>query len=208
LRVTRSKRATHKSEHRHRKNEVGAPPGDFDLPPAGRTQDQWTVVRDATATAGVAIEHSGIIASEDGSPLAIYKPVLLKNADISLRFKAVGGKANRGGGVALRVTTPDNYYLVQADSRRDRVLFLRVSKGETEEIAGVNADIVDNTWHTLAVRAEDDGFAVSLDGVWVVTAFDKTLAGPGRVALWTNADSVTRFDGITILSLPASEERY
>jgi len=190
------------------KNEVGTRPADFDLFPSGATQDQWTVVRDATATAGSAIEHSGMIASEDASPLAIYRPVLLKNEDISLRFKAVSGKANRGGGVALRVMASDTYYLVEADARQDRILFLRTFNGESEEIAGVDADIADNNWHTLAIRAENDQFTVSLDGVWVVTAYDKILSSPGRTALWTNSDSVTRFDSITITPLPAAEERY
>jgi hypothetical protein len=188
------------------KNEIGAPPADFDLFPPGGTQNQWTVVRDATA--GSAIEHSGVISSEDRSPLAIYKPALLKNADISVRFKSIGGRANQGGGVALRVMTPDTYYLVRADARRDRVLFLRSSNGETEEIAGVDADIADSSWHTLAIRAEDDRFTVSLDGVWLFTGFDKTLSRAGRIALWTKSDSVTRFDSIAITPLPAAEERY
>ena len=190
------------------KNEIGAAPADFEFFPTGGTQNQWTVVRDATATAGSAIEHSGIISSEDRSPLAIYKPALLKNADISVRFKSIGGRANQGGGVALRVMTPDTYYLVRADARRDRVLFLRASNGETEEIAGVDADIAVNTWHTMAIRAEDDRFTVSLDGVWVFTAYDKTLFDPGRTALWTASDSITRFDSIAITPLTASEERY
>jgi hypothetical protein len=73
---------------------------------------------------------------------------------------------------------------------------------------GVDADIADNTWHTMAIRAEDDRFTVSLDGVWVFTAYDKTLFDPGRTALWTASDSSTRFDSIAITPLPASEERY
>jgi hypothetical protein len=189
-------------------NEIGAAPADFDFFPTGGTQDQWTVVRDATATAGSAIEHSGMIDSEDRFQLAIYKPALLKNADVSLRFKAVGGRANRGAGVALRVKTPDTYYLVQADVRRDRVLFSRVSNGETEEIAGVDADIADNAWHTLTIRAENDQFTISLDGAWVVTAYDKILPDAGRTALWTNSDSITRFDSIAITPLLAAEERH
>jgi hypothetical protein len=40
------------------------------------------------------------------------------------------------------------------------------------------------------------------------TGFDKSLSQPGHVALWTKANSVTRFDSIAITALPASEERY
>jgi hypothetical protein len=39
-------------------------------------------------------------------------------------------------------------------------------------------------------------------------AFDKTLSRAGRIALWTEGDSCTRFDSISIIPLPASEESY
>ena len=45
-----------------------------------------------------------------------------------------------------------------------------------EEIVGVEADIASHSWHTLTVRAVDNQFAVSLDGVWMFTGFDKTLS--------------------------------
>ena len=130
--------------------------------------------------------------------LAVYKPVSVKDAAISLRIKATGGEEDQGGGIALRLTRPDSYYLVEMDARRDRVMFQRVANGDAEEIVGVDADIATNTWHTLTVRAVDDEFIVSLDGVWAFTAFDKVLSRAGHVALWTSTDGVTRFDSITI----------
>jgi hypothetical protein len=36
----------------------------------------------------------------------------------------------------------------------------------------------------------------------VFTGFDRTLSKPGRIALWTKGDSVTRFDQIEIAPLP------
>lgn len=185
------------------KDGIGAAPAEFDL-----SQGRWTIVRDATAEAGLALEQSGVATTEDRFPLAIYKPALLKNAEISLRLKADGGESDRGGGIAVRLSSPQDYYLVQVDARREMVLFLRVSDGATEEIAGVDAAITSQGWHTLTVRAVDSEFTVSLDGTWVFTAFDKILSQPGRIALWTNGDSVTRFDSIAITALPASEERY
>jgi hypothetical protein len=76
-----------------------------------------------------------------------------------------------------------------------------VADGVSEEIAGVDADIASYTWHTLAVRAVDAEFVVSLDGIWMFTGFDKTLPRDGRIALWTKGDSVMRFDRITITPL-------
>jgi hypothetical protein len=190
-------------------NEIGASPAEFELPPLGNgRQGTWTVVHDATAKAGLAIEQAGVQTTEYRFPLAIYKAASIKNAEISLRLKAAGGKSDQGGGVAVRLRTPENYYLVQLDALRDRVVFSLVSNGASEEIAGVDADVASHTWHTLTVRAKDDEFVVSLDGIWMFTAFDKTLSQAGRIALWTEGDSLTRFDGIAIAPLSASEERY
>jgi hypothetical protein len=184
-------------------NEIGVPPAGFDLPPSGDgNHGRWTVVRDATAKAGLAIEQAGIQTTDDRFPLAIYKPASLKNAEISLRLNATGGKSDQGGGVAVRLSSPQNYYLVQLDALRDRVLFSRVSNGASEEIVGIDADIASHSWYTLTVRAKDDEFVVSLDGIWVFTGFDKTLSQAGRIALWTKGDSVTRFDQIEIAPLP------
>jgi hypothetical protein len=185
------------------KNEIGAPPGEFELPTLGDgRQGLWTVVRDATAKTGIAIEQAGVQTTEERFPLAIYRPVSLKNAEIRLRLNATGGKSDQGGGVAVRLSSPQNYYLVQLDALRDRVLFSRVSNGASEEIVGIDVDIASHSWHTLTVRAKDDEFVVSLDGIWVFTGFDKALSQAGRIALWTKGDSVTRFDQIEIAPLP------
>jgi hypothetical protein len=118
------------------------------------------------------------------------------------RADAATGTSDRDGGIALRLRTPNNYYLVQLDALRDRVLLSLVTDGVPEEIVGVDAEIVSHTWRTLAVRASDVQFIVSLDRTWMFTGCDRTLCEPGRIALWTKSDSVTRFDQIEIAPLP------
>jgi len=185
------------------RNEIGAPPAEFELSPLSEgSNGSWTVVRDATAETGTAVEQAGLQAAKDRSPLAIYKAASFKNAEISLRLKAVGGKSDESGGLAVRLNSRRDYYLVELDALRDRVLLSLVSNGISEEIVGVDADIASQTWHMLTVRAQDDQFFVSLDGIWVFTGFDKTLSQAGRIALWTKGDSITRFDQIEVLSMP------
>jgi hypothetical protein len=182
------------------------PLADFDL---GKAVDgerrQWNVVPDRTVSSGSAIEHSHAVSADERDPLATYQSALLKDADISLRFKALAGKSDQGGGVALRIATPANYYLIQIDALRDRALFLLVKNGISEEIAGVDADVAVDQWHTLVVRAQDERFTIYLDGVWLFTGYDKTLSHAGRVALWAKSGSVTRFDQVTITPLATSE---
>ena len=40
------------------------------------------------------------------------------------------------------------------------------------------------------------------DGKQLFTATDRTLATAGRIALWTKADSVTRFERVEARTLP------
>jgi hypothetical protein len=102
----------------------------------------------------------------------------------------------------LRMATPKDYYLVKVDALRNRALLLQVSNGLEEEIVGVDADVAADVWHTLAVRAQDDRFTVYLDGVWIFTGYDKTFPHAGRIALWAEPGSITRFDRITIGPTP------
>jgi hypothetical protein len=178
--------------------DAGAPPAQFEFLPAGEgRRNPWTLVEDRTAAAGLAIERRGKPSTVDHS-LAIYSAASPKDMEISLRIRATGGTQEQGGGIALRMTAPDSYYLVEKDAHRDRVVFLRIANGSAEEIVGVDADIATNEWHRLAVRVVDDEFVVTLDGIWVFTGFDKTLSRAGRFALWTKGDSITRFDQIEI----------
>ena len=188
--------------------KTGALTDYFDfLPAAEGAQPPWVLVEDASAAGGVALEQRGTPTTANHS-LAVYKPASVKDAEISLRIKATGGEEDQGGGIALRLTAPDSYYLVEMDARRDRVVFLRVANGDVEEIIAVDADIATNAWHTLTVRAVDDEFVVSLDGVWAFTAFDKALSRAGRVALWTATDSVTRFDSLAIAPPSPSAQHW
>jgi hypothetical protein len=176
---------------------AGVTPSDFDL-----LTGKWTVVSDATARAGRAIEQSGKQTTELGFPLAIYQPNSPRNAEITLRIKAIGGKFDQDGGVALRLKGPGDYYLVELDTMRGTVRLSRVSQGTADEIISVDADLSSDNWHTLTVRAVNDKFTVSLDGAWIFTGADESLPDAGRIALWTKGDSIMRFDDIAVAPLP------
>jgi len=102
----------------------------------------------------------------------------------------------------VRLADPDNYYVVRANALEDNVRFYRVVKGRREQIEGADLKVSAQAWHTLGLKAEGDRFTVMFDGKELYTASDDTMAGAGRVALWTKSDSVTRFDRIEIKTLP------
>jgi hypothetical protein len=163
---------------------------------------QWAIVADPTAAGGRAIAQTSTDKTDYRFPLAIYKPYSGKNVEVSIRFKPVSGSVDQAGGIALRLQTPDDYYVVRANALEDNVRFYRVVKGKREQLAGTNTKVSTNTWHTLALKAEGDRFTVSYDGKELYTASDTTFGEAGKVALWTKADSVTYFDNLTIQPLP------
>ena len=182
---------------------IGAPPPDFDFARTGQgTTGQWVVVVDATAGGGRAIEQSSADQTDYRFPLAIYSPLSAKNVDVSIRFKAVTGRVDRAGGIALRVIDADNYYVVRANALEDNVRFYHVIRGRRTELKGANLKVAANEWHALGLKAEGERFTVTFNGKVLFTATDRTFTSAGRVALWTKADSVTRFDRIEIKTLP------
>ena len=124
------------------------------------------------------------------------------NVDVTVRFKAVAGKVDQAGGIAVRLGDADNYYVVRANALEDNVRFYRVVKGPREQLEGANVKVTPNEWHQLGLRAEGERFSITFDGKTLFSATDQTFAGAGKIALWTKADSVTRFDQIEIMTLP------
>jgi hypothetical protein len=182
---------------------VGAAPSSFDLALTGRgSAGRWEVVADTTAADGKAFAQLSDDATDDRYPLAIYRPPVPGNVAVSVRFKPMAGKIDQAGGIAVRLVDAGHYYLARANALEDNVRFYRVVKGVRRQLASADVKVASGVWHTLALRAEGDRFAVSFDGNDVLSARDTTFAAPGRVALWTKADSVTAFDAITINPLP------
>ena len=119
-----------------------------------------------------------------------------------IRFKAVGGKIDRAGGIAVRMEDPENYYIARANALEDNVRFYRVVAGKRQQLGGADIRVTSGEWHTLAIEAKGQRFSVTYDGAALYEVTDGTFTEPGAVALWTKADSVTRFDTMTVTRLP------
>jgi hypothetical protein len=182
--------------------QPGSEPSDFTFWRTGSgAPAEWRVVSDPTAAHQAAIAQTSTDTTDYRFPLAVYRPVSAKDVDVSVRFKPVAGKIDQAGGIVVRLTTYDDYYVVRANALEDNVRFYRVVKGRREQIKGVDTKVAGNQWHTLGLRAEGAHFTISFDGKGLFSADDRTFAADGKVALWTKADSVTYFDTLTIRPL-------
>ncbi len=131
-------------------------------------------------------------------PLAIFDRPVAADLDITLRFKPVAGEVDRAAGVAFRLSDANNYYVVRANALEDNVRLYRMVAGRRSQFAGADIKVASGSWQELRVSARGERFEVFFEGKSLYVARDKTFTAAGKVALWTKADSVTRFGDLTI----------
>ncbi|WP_408902574.1 hypothetical protein [Methylobacterium radiotolerans] len=162
---------------------------------------QWKMVEDADATGGRVIEQSSDDPTDDRFPLLIRMATAPADVTVRVRIKPVSGAVDQAGGLAVRLIDRNNYYLVRANALEGNVRFYKVVAGRRVQLAGVDVPVASGVWHDLAVTVRDDRFTVSFDGRDLFSATDATIVTPGKVAFWTKADSVTRFDRLDVEEL-------
>jgi hypothetical protein len=166
------------------------------------TQGHWEVIQEPSAPGGRVLAQTSADPTDYRFPLAVYQGVVASDVEVTVRFKAIGGRGDRAGGIAVRVTDSNNYYVLRANALEDNVNFYRVVKGSRREIHGAANRVSSGEWHTLGLRAEGNRFTVSFDGRQLYAVQDDTFPGAGKIALWTKADSVTQFADLTLRPLP------
>ena len=165
-----------------------APP--WVLGPTGRGAAQWTEREDRLIYRGGATVG-----------WALVKDTSVSNGFVQVRFRSVGGREDRAGGVIWRWRDPRNYYVARAHALAGNVQAFRVVDGRRDDLVphggatGFDSrGATSRAWHTLRVDFAGAEFLVSLDGRRLFTVRDDALEGPGAVGLWSKADSVTEFE--------------
>jgi hypothetical protein len=139
-------------------------------------------------------------------PVAVLADLMAADVDVSVRFKPVSGRVDRAAGIVWRFRDRDNYYIVRANALENNVVLYKVQEGRRTDLPlrgegrtyGKKAAIPSNEWSTLRVVATGTLFEVYCNGSRLYEVEDSTFTQPGRVGLWTKADSVTYFDDLTI----------
>ncbi|MHC2087425.1 hypothetical protein [Methylobacterium sp. CM6244] len=163
---------------------------------------RWDSVADDGGTGGRAVEQSSDDPTDGRFPLLIRKAAAPANVTVRVRIKPMAGSVDRAGGLAVRLLDRNNYYVVRANALEGNVRFYKVVAGRRIQLAGADTPVTAGVWHDLALTARDDRFTVSFDGRDLFAATDATIVAPGKVAFWTKADSVTRFDRLDVEELP------
>jgi hypothetical protein len=159
----------------------------------------WMIAEDPTAPSPPRIlAQSSTEETENRFPLCIYDKISAKDVTTSVRFKVVAGKVAQAAGLAVRVRGANDYYVAVTNALGGDVQLDKVVDGKRTHLAAAKATVPTDEWHALKLEAHGKHLIVSLDGRHVIEADDASLAAPGRVALATQADSVTFFDDFEI----------
>jgi hypothetical protein len=123
---------------------------------------------------------------------------------VETRFRPIGGRQDQAGGVVWRWQDANNYYIARANALENNVVAYKMVKGRRVDLKpvaagsnayGVKATVAGQAWHTLRVDFHGSEFTVRLDrDIATFTVRDGDIAGPGRVGVWSKADSETDFE--------------
>ena len=163
---------------------------------------QWVVVEDPEASGGRAVVQRSEDPTDSRFPILALIETAPADVSVGTKIKLMSGRVDQAGGLVVRLRDANTYYVVRANALEGNVRFYKVTDGKREQLAGGDLPVTANAWHDLRLDAQGDRFTVSFDDRELFTAIDTSITAPGKVGFWTKADSVTRFDALTVRALP------
>lgn len=125
-------------------------------------------------------------------PMCIYDKIVARDVAAEVKWKALSGKVDEAGGIVLRYR-PENYYIARANVLEQNVDLFETVNGKRSLVEEVPANVSAGAWHTLRFEAKGPVLTITFDGKMMIEKEDHTFSGPGKVGLWTKADSVSAF---------------
>lgn len=188
---------------------VGAPPPGWSIAMTHTgTAPRWVVQKDPTAPSKPnVLAQVSTDRTTARCPLAVFNKTFT-DGELSVKFKTIWGKEDQVAGLMWRYRDENNYYLVRANSKEQNIAFYKVVNGKRTPIIpkgmrvkadGMKHNIPFQSWSLLKVTFRGPVFEVYFDHRRVFRVEDNTFTQPGKVGLWTKADSVTYFDDFRVV---------
>jgi hypothetical protein len=122
------------------------------------------------------------------------------DVDVSVRFDPLSGKEDASGGIVFRFLD-GKYYVVRANALENNFRLYTYDRGRRQLASATVTPPALRQWHQLRAVAVADHIQAWLDGALLLDHHDARFRS-GRVGLWTKADSITAFSGLTIRGVP------
>lgn len=185
------------------KEAVGKLPKGFSNQVTGRKSlGRWEIIEDKTAPsppyvlAQTSSENFG-----NNFNLAVIEDIDYGDLELEVKFKAMSGKEDQGGGPIWRYQDQNNYYIARANPLENSFRVYKVVNGNRKQLASANVEMTSGKWHTIKIINVDDRIQCFYDGRFYLEVIDNTFQ-QGRIGFWTKDDAVTAFDDIKLKLLP------
>ena len=129
--------------------------------------------------------------------LALVEETNARDLELSVRFKAVAGEHDQGGGLVWRARDAKNYYLARYNPLEANYRVYKVVDGIRTQLQSADIAHADG-WHSLRVTMAGDQIACSYDGREALNVKDATFPEAGKIGLWSKADAQSEFDDLTL----------
>ncbi|MGH7820069.1 MAG: hypothetical protein ACREQ9_09865, partial [Candidatus Binatia bacterium] len=132
--------------------------------------------------------------------VCVYDDLSAKDVAVSVKLRPVSGEVDQAGGIVWRYRDRGNYYVARANALEDNVVLYKVENGKRTDLKpvgvrplayGKKVEVPAGEWSELRVVAKGSKHSVDFNGEHLFDVEDETFSAPGRVGLWTKADSVT-----------------
>lgn len=163
----------------------------------------WKVLEDPSAPVGNKVLAQ---VSPDG-PDALFNLCLASGTkygdiDLKISLKPREGKLDQGGGPVWRCQDKDNYYIARLNPLEGDFRLFHVVKGKRMIIGKpVKASEPSGQWHTIRIVHIGNHIECYLNDKKLIEQDDDALRDPGMIGLWTKADAVTSFDGVSVMAV-------
>ena len=166
----------------------------------------WVLRDDDTAPVGrrVLVQESAE-AIKYRFPLCIYDKIVARDVSAEVSYKAISGTVDEAGGIVLRYNQ-ENYYIARANALENNVILFKTVRGKRSRIKEVPVKFSLGQWHTIGFQAKGKRLTITFDGRVVIDRNDTTFTEPGKIGLWTKADSVSAFDNLRIDPVPEGKQ--
>lgn len=162
---------------------------------------RWEIIEDITAPSPPYVLAQ---TSKEGFGyhfnLAVIEGTDYSDIELEVKFKAVSGDEDQGGGLIWRYLDPDNYYIARANPLENDFRVYKVVHGNRKQLSSARLEIKPGEWHTIKIVNKGDKIQCYYDDKLYLEVKDGTFKR-GKIGLWTKADAITYFDNLVVKSI-------
>jgi pyruvate,water dikinase len=130
-------------------------------------------------------------------PLIISKESSMGDGSAEVWIKPVAGVIDQAGGLAFAIRDWANYFVFRINALEDNAVLFEFRNGKRFERQSVEIPVPRDQWHRLRIETQGQQIRALLNDRQLLE-YQAERSLNGYLGLWTKADSVTLFKGLTM----------